>query len=113
MGDATTWTFLTNHSHVLLAISKTPGIKVREISELVGVTERAVLKIISELNDAGFISIEKIGRENRYSVTSDIPLRHPLEQHRTVSELLEMLSQDSVQKQQQKHWKMLLADDSK
>ena len=95
LADATTtWTFLTNHSHVLLAISKTPGIKVREISDLVGVTERAVLRIISELNDAGFISIEKIGRENRYSVTSDIPLRHPLEQHRTVSELLEMLSAD-------------------
>ena len=95
MGDATTtWTFLTNYSHVLLAISKTPGIKVREIAELVGVTERAVLKIISELSDAGFISIEKIGRENRYSVTSDVPLRHPLEQHRTVSELLEMLSSD-------------------
>ncbi len=95
MGDATTtWTFLTNYSHVLLAISKTPGIKVREIAELVGVTERAVLKIISELNNAGFISIEKIGRENRYSVTSDVPLRHPLEQHRTVSELLEMLSSD-------------------
>ena len=95
MGDATTtWTFLTNYSHVLLAISKTPGIKVREIAELVGVTERAVLKIISELSDAGFISIEKIGRENRYSVTSDVPLRPPLEQHRTVSELLEMLSSD-------------------
>ena len=95
MGDATTtWTFLTNYSHVLLAISKTPGIKVREIAELGGVTERAVLKIISELSDAGFISIEKIGRENRYSVTSDVPLRHPLEQHRTVSELLEMLSSD-------------------
>ena len=78
----------------MLAISKTPGIKVREISDLVGVTERAVLRIISELNDAGFISIEKIGRENRYSVTSDIPLRHPLEQHRTVGELLEMLSAD-------------------
>jgi hypothetical protein len=46
------------------------------------------------LADAGFIVIEKTGRENRYSVTSDVPLRHPLEQHRTVSELLDMLGED-------------------
>jgi len=91
-----TWTFLTNHSHVLLAIWQSPGIKVREISELVGVTERAVLRIIHELVDDGFINIEKVGRENRYSVTADVPLRHPLEQHRRVSELLEMLSKDEV-----------------
>ena len=70
--------------------------KVREISQLVGVTERAVLRIIHELVDAGFVSIEKVGRENRYSVTSDIPLRHPLEQHRTVSDLLELLSADGI-----------------
>ncbi len=92
----TTWTFLTNHSHVLLAIWKTPGVKVREISQLVGVTERAVLRIIRELVDAGYVSIEKAGRENRYVVAQGIPLRHPLEQHRTVSELLEMLSNDEV-----------------
>jgi len=67
---------------------------VREISSLVGITERAVLRIIQELADAAFVVIEKVGRENRYSVTSDVPLRHQLEQHRTVSELLEMLAED-------------------
>jgi predicted transcriptional regulator len=76
----------------LFSIWKTPDIRVREISELVGITERAVLRIIRELADAGFVSIEKIGRENHYSVTADVPLRHPLEQHRTVNELLEMIS---------------------
>jgi predicted transcriptional regulator len=90
----TTWTFLTNHSHVLYVISKTSDIRVREISSLVGITERAVLRIIQELADAAFVVIEKVGRENRYSVTSDVPLRHQLEQHRTVSELLEMLAED-------------------
>jgi len=90
----TTWTFLTNHSHVLYAISQTSDIRVREISSLVGITERAVLRIIQELADADFVVIEKVGRENRYSVTSDVPLRHQLEQHRTVSELLEMLAED-------------------
>ena len=81
---------------MLLAIWNTPGVKVREISQLVGVTERAVLRIIHELVDAGFVSIEKVGRENRYSVTPDIPLRHPLEQHRTVSDLLKLLSADGI-----------------
>ena len=94
--DSTTWTFLTNHSHVLLAIWNAPNVKIREISQLVGVTERAVLRIVRELVDAGFVSIEKVGRENRYSVTPDIPLRHPLEQHRTVSDLLELLSADGI-----------------
>jgi Cdc6-like AAA superfamily ATPase len=60
---------------VLLTISKTPSIKVREIFDLVGETERAILRIIGELDEAGFINIKKIGRENRHSVTSDIPLR--------------------------------------
>ena len=92
----TTWTFLTNHSHVLYAISKTSDIRVREISSLVGITERAVLRIIHELADAAFVVIEKVGRENRYSVTPYIPLRHPLEQHRTVSDLLELLSADGI-----------------
>jgi predicted transcriptional regulator len=98
----TTWTFLTNHSHVLFAISKTPDIRVREISALVGITERAVLRIIQELADADFVVIEKVGRENRYSVTSEVPLRHPLEQHRKVSELLEMLAEDNDDDDQQR-----------
>ena len=89
-----TWTFLTNHSHVLYAMSKTADIRVREISSLVGITERAVLRIIQELAEAGFVVIEKVGRENRYSITSDVPLRHPFEQHRKVSELLDMLTED-------------------
>ena len=77
---------------MLLVIWKSDVIKVREISQLVGVTERAVQRIISELVDAGFVTIEKVGRENRYSITRNIPLRHPLEQHRSVSDLLELLS---------------------
>jgi len=89
---STTWTFLTNHSHVLYSIWKSPDIRVREISSLVGVTERAVMRIIRELTDAGFIQVTKNGRENHYSVTADVQLRHPLEEHRSVNDLLEMLS---------------------
>ena len=86
------WTFLTNHSHVLLSIWQQPDIKVREIAHVVGITERAVMRIIRELDDAGFLNIEKAGRENRYTVVTDLPLRHPLEKNRTVGELLETLS---------------------
>lgn len=86
------WTFLTNHSHVLLSIWHRPDIKVREIAQIVGITERAVMRIIRELNDAGFLNIEKSGRENRYTVVTELPLRHPLEKNYTVGELLETLS---------------------
>lgn len=86
------WTFLTNHSHVLLSIWQQPDIRVRDIAQLVGITERAVMRIIGELNSAGFINIEKSGRENRYTVVSELPLRHPLERQHTVGVLLETLS---------------------
>tara|TARA_B100000700_G_scaffold330849_1_gene459504 strand:+ start:449 stop:820 length:372 start_codon:yes stop_codon:yes gene_type:complete len=88
-----TWTFLTNHSHVLFAISKYPDIRVREIAVLVGITERAVMRIIHELAESKFIVIQKVGRKNRYLVTSESPLRHPLEKHRNVSDLLGMLTE--------------------
>lgn len=86
------WTFLTNHSHVLLAIWQRPDIRVRDIAQFVGITERAVMRIIRELHEAGFLKIEKSGRENRYSVVAELPLRHPLEKNHTVRELLETLS---------------------
>ncbi len=77
---------------MLFSIWQSPDIRVREISELVGVTERAVLRIIKELTESGFIVVTKNGRENHYAVTADVNLRHPLEQHRSVTDLLEMLS---------------------
>jgi predicted transcriptional regulator len=81
---------------VLLVIWKTDGIKVREISQLVGVPERTVQQIISELVDAGFVKIEKVGRANRYSVTPDVRVRRPIEQYRGVSSLLKMFSTELV-----------------
>lgn len=90
------WTFLTNHSHVLLVIWRTPDVRVREIASLVGITERAVMRIIGELHEAGFIRIEKYGRENRYSVIEQKPLRHPLEASYSVGDLLKALSKSEV-----------------
>ena len=75
-----------------MAVWRQPDIRVREIAQKVGITERAAMRIIHELNDAGYLHIEKSGRENRYSVVGDLPLRHPLEKDHTVQDLLEALS---------------------
>ncbi len=82
------WTFLTNHAHVLIAISREPELRQRDISQLVGITEGAVQRILHELEDAGFLRRERIGRRNRYHVDADRPLRHPLEQRTTIADLL-------------------------
>ena len=89
------WTFLTNHTHVLLVIWDQPNIRLREVAQLVGITERATQRIVHELCDGGFLAIEKTGRDNRYSVRPELPLRHPLECRHTIGELLAILSRNS------------------
>ena len=87
------WTFLTNHAHVLIAISRDPELRQRDISQLVGITEGAVQRILHELEDAGFLVRERVGRRNRYHVDADHPLRHPLERDHTVAEILRSVNQ--------------------
>ena len=86
------WTFLTNHSHVLLCIASNPDILTKDIARLVGITERSAQRIISELEDEGYLSHEKVGRRNHYQVHADKPLRHPLEGHLMVEAILEVLT---------------------
>jgi DNA-binding Lrp family transcriptional regulator len=92
MNDTTGWTFLTNHTHILLAVRRNPELRQREIADLVGITEGAVQRIIGELEEAGYLRRERIGRRNRYTVTTDLPLRHPLEANHTIGELLDQLA---------------------
>lgn len=87
------WTFLTNHAHVLIAISRNAEIRQRDIADAVGVTIGAVQRIIHELEGDGYIRSERIGRRNRYIVLYDQPLRHPLEDQHTVRELITTLDQ--------------------
>lgn len=87
------WTFLTNHAHVLIAISRNPDIRQRDIAYAVGVTVGAVQRIIHELEESGYLRSERIGRRNRYHVLHDRPLRHPLEDEHTVGELITTLEQ--------------------
>lgn len=82
------WTFLTNHSHVLICLAAEPDARVRDIAARVGITERGVQKILAELEAGGVIAREREGRRNHYEVSKSVPLRHPVEAHRTVAHLL-------------------------
>ena len=82
------WTFLTNHSHVLICITEDDSVRSRDIAARVGITERAVHRIVTELCDAGYVTKIREGRRNRYVVHLDLPLRHQVEGHCTASELL-------------------------
>lgn len=85
------WTFLTNHAHVLVCIANDPDARLRDIAESVGVTERAAQAIVTDLEEAGYLRRVRVGRRNHYELTADKPLRHPLERHRRVSEILALL----------------------
>ena len=87
---ANTWTFMTNHAHVILCIAEHPRSRTRDLATRVGITERAVQRIIAELEAAGYLSHDREGRNNHYTVHTDLPLRHPVEQHCGVSTLIEM-----------------------
>jgi DNA-binding MarR family transcriptional regulator len=85
------WTFLTNHAHVLVCLSKAHHDTLREVAQCVGITERAVQRIVADLEAAGIITREKEGRRNTYQVNPKAHLRHELEAHKTVGELMEMV----------------------
>lgn len=89
--DVPSWTFLTNHAHVLIAISRDGELRQRDIAHAVGITTGAVQKIIDDLERGGYVQRERVGRRNRYVVTADLPLRHPLEHPHTARELLNAL----------------------
>ncbi len=85
------WTFLTNHAHVIILLAKNPNLVLREVAVQIGITERAVQRIIADLEEEGFIIREKIGRQNQYRVATDLPLRHPIESHRRIGDLVALI----------------------
>lgn len=91
--DLPAWTFLTNHAHVLIAISRNPELRQRDIAYAVGITVGAVQRIIHELEEGGYLKTERVGRRNRYHVIDGRPLRHPLEDQHTVHDLIASLDQ--------------------
>jgi DNA-binding MarR family transcriptional regulator len=89
--DEKSWTFLTNHGHVLMCLSEDSEIRLLDVAERIGITERAAHKIVSDLEEAGIIKRHREGRRNRYTIHGDEPLRHPLEEHCTVGQLIHLV----------------------
>lgn len=87
----THWTFLTNHAHVLLCIARNPEYRLRDIADVVGITERAVHRIVSDLTEGGFIDVKRDGRCNVYVMHPEKNLRHPIEAHRQVADLIRLI----------------------
>src|ERR1043165_7129169 len=92
MNGAPGWSFLTNHARVLLSIAQDPGVRLREIGDAVGVTERAAHRIVGELTAAGYISRERRGRRNHYEIASHLPLPDALARGQRVGDLLAVLA---------------------
>lgn len=90
--ESPSWSFLTNHTHVLVCLSRDHTLTVRELALLIGITERSVQRILSELERAGAIERFKEGRKNTYQIKKDHRLHHPLEDKKTVAELLKAVS---------------------
>ncbi|QXD23274.1 winged helix-turn-helix domain-containing protein [Opitutia bacterium ISCC 51] len=86
------WTFLTNHTHVLVCLRRDPSTTVRILALQVGITERSVQRILSDLEGLGVVSRTKEGRRNRYDLNESFLLRHPLEANHTLKELLKAVS---------------------
>jgi hypothetical protein len=93
-GGATkpTWTFLSNHGHVLVCIATDPGVRGRDIAARVGITERAAQAIIADLVSEGYVTRTRVGRRNHYDIDPDRPLRHPVEQSHSIGEFLHVVA---------------------
>ena len=91
-GTTSGWTFLTNHMHVLLCIASDPTIRQRDVAQQVGITERSAGAIIADLEHAGYVTKTRIGRRNEYAIARNVALRHPLEEHHDIGELIDLLA---------------------
>lgn len=89
------WTFLSNHAHVLICIAQQPDIRLTDVATKVGITERTVHRIVSELSESGYLSVSKAGRNNTYTVNLDLPLRHPLEATHSIRAIVSPLLKKS------------------
>jgi len=86
------FTFFTNYAHILLLIAKTSDVRMRELAQEVGITERAVQRIVEDLTASGYLSVTKEGRRNRYTVQTELPLKHNLTEHRSVGDLIRFMN---------------------
>lgn len=88
------WRFVTNHTQVLLCIARDPDVRLRDVAEMVGITERAVQRIVTDLVEAGFLQRQRVGRRSRYVIDRGVEMRHPAQAGHDIGELLALLALD-------------------
>ena len=93
--DSKPWRFVTNHTQVLLCIARDGDVRLRDVAEKVGITERAAQRIVADLIDSGFVERKKIGRRNHYSIDRSAKMRHPAQMDQEIGDLLDLLSATS------------------
>ena len=89
--DTKAWRFVTNHTQVLLCISRDGDVRLRDIAEHVGITERAAQRIVVDLVEAGYVQRKRVGRRNHYSIDREAKMRHPAQVHQEIGDLLDLL----------------------
>ncbi|MEV0202050.1 helix-turn-helix domain-containing protein [Nonomuraea sp. NPDC050691] len=99
-GDGSSWTFLTHHARVLVEIARNPQARLRDIASRIGITERAVQGIVSDLHQAGYITRDRIGRRNHYAINPDRHFRYPTEAGLPIGLLIDMFTQHDVHREQ-------------
>jgi predicted transcriptional regulator len=92
--ESSSWHFLTSHAQVLLCLQRNPRVRLRDVAETVGITERAAQRIVSELVEAGYVHREREGRRNHYVLDRSVPMRHPSQLNHEIGELLDLLQPD-------------------
>ncbi len=85
------WTFFSNYGHVLVALADDPEARLRDLAERVGITERAVVRLLGEMEEADVITRSRSGRRNTYAINRSVRLRHPIEQHCTAGDVIDMV----------------------
>jgi predicted transcriptional regulator len=92
----TKWSFLTNHARALVCIAHDPGVRLRDIATMLGITERSAYGIVDDLVTEGYVLKDKDGRRNRYQIQAHLPLREPMGREPTIGEVLEILVDTNV-----------------
>lgn len=90
------WSFLTNHARVLVCVAHDPGVRLRDIAERIGITERSAYAIVNDLVAAGYVVKEKDGRRNRYQIQTHLPLREATARDTSIGEILDLLVEGGV-----------------
>ena len=98
----TSWSFLTNHTRVLLCIAHDPGVRLRDTAASLDITERSAYGIVTDLTEAGYVVKEKDGRRNRYQIQAHLPLKEATTRERTIGEVLDLLVDTSTRKRRRR-----------